>query len=104
MASGVNESFGNENCLWVNGVLFPLTDVLFEKINDEKWKISSLDQKLNLEVHIGWCRYENINLRMIGSQFNQWQAKITGTIEHEAIDTITCNEQYGLLEQHYAKW
>ncbi|HAS96877.1 MAG TPA: DUF2804 domain-containing protein, partial [Acinetobacter nosocomialis] len=35
---------------------------------------------------------------------NQWQAKITGTIEHEAIDTIICNEQYGLLEQHYAKW
>lgn len=104
LASGVNESFGNENCLWINGVLFPLTDVLFEKVNDELWQISSLDQKLNLQVHIGWCRYENINLRMIGSQFNQWQAKISGTIEHVATDIINCNEQYGLLEQHYAKW
>ncbi len=104
LASGVNESFGNENCLWINGVLFPLTDILFEKVNDELWQISSLDQKLNLQVHIGWCRYENINLRMIGSQFNQWQAKISGTIEHEATDIINCNEQYGLLEQHYAKW
>lgn len=104
LASGVNESFGNENCLWINGVLFPLTDVLFEKVNDELWQISSLDQKLNLQVHIGWCRYENINLRMIGSQFNQWQAKISGTIEHETTDIIYCKEQYGLLEQHYAKW
>jgi hypothetical protein len=34
----------------------------------------------------------------IGSQFNQWQAKISGAIEHEATDIINCNEQYGLLE------
>jgi hypothetical protein len=26
---------------------------------------------------------------MIGSQFNQWQAKISGAIEHEATDIIT---------------
>ncbi len=39
LASGVNESFGNENCLWINGVLFPLTDVLFEKVNDELCKL-----------------------------------------------------------------
>jgi hypothetical protein len=31
LASGVNESFGNENCLWVNGRLYPLSDVLFER-------------------------------------------------------------------------
>ncbi|MGL5157922.1 MAG: DUF2804 domain-containing protein, partial [Acinetobacter junii] len=35
---------------------------------------------------------------------NQWQAKVTGTIDLEAVEPVVLNEQYGLLEQHYAKW
>ena len=66
--------------------------------------IVHLDQRLNLLVETGWCRFENINLRLIGSQFNQWQAKVTGTIDLEAVESVVLNEQYGLLEQHYAKW
>jgi len=104
LASGVNESFGNENALWVNGRLYPLNDVLFEQQNETTWTIRSLDQRLNLLVETGWCRFENINLRLIGSQFNQWQAKVTGTIDLEAVESVVLNEQYGLLEQHYAKW
>lgn len=104
LASGVNESFGNENALWVNGRLYPLNDVLFEQQNETTWSIRSLDQRLNLLVETGWCRFENINLRLIGSQFNQWQTKVTGTIDLEAVEPVVLNEQYGLLEQHYAKW
>src|SRR5699024_5452659 len=70
LASGVNESFGNENCLWINGILYPISDVLFEKLTDTTWSIHSLDQKLNLTVETGWRRYENLNLRLIGSQFS----------------------------------
>ena len=104
LASGVNESFGNENALWVNGRLYPLTDILFEQQNEQCWQIRALDGRLNLLIETGWCRFENINLRLIGSQFNQWQAKISGTIEHEQIESVVLNQQYGLLEQHYAKW
>lgn len=104
LASGVNESFGNENALWVDGRLYPLTDVLFEQQNEKCWSIRSLDARLNLLVQTGWCRFENINLRLIGSQFNQWQAKISGTIEHENVELVILNNEYGLLEQHYAKW
>lgn len=43
-------------------------------------------------------------LRLIGSQFNQWQAKVSGTIEREQIELVQLDKQYGLLEQHYAKW
>ncbi|MER8314665.1 DUF2804 family protein, partial [Acinetobacter baumannii] len=42
LASGVNESFGNENALWVNGRLYPLNDVLFEQQNETTWSIRSL--------------------------------------------------------------
>ncbi|OTG63168.1 DUF2804 domain-containing protein [Acinetobacter silvestris] len=104
LASGVNESFGNENCLWINGVLYPIADVLFEKQNDDLWRIHSLDERLNLTVETGWRRYENLNLRLVGSQFSQWQSRISGTIQTEQGEMITLSQEYGLLEQHYAKW
>ena len=104
LASGVNESFGNENCLWVNGVLLPVADVLFEKIDENVWSVRSLDHKLNLEVETGWRRFENLNLRLVGSQFSQWQSRIKGTIESQTGEQIILNHEYGLLEQHYAKW
>ena len=99
----MNESFGNENCLWVNGVLYALQDVLFQQEDEHTWQIRSLDDKLNLTIHTSWRRYENLNLRLVGSQFSQWQAKISGTIEHADGEIVLLNE-YGLLEQHYAKW
>ena len=103
LASGVNESFGNENCLWVNGRLYPLADILFEIQSDTVWTVRSLDNKLNLTVETAWRRYENLNLRLVGSQFSQWQAKVTGTIQQDDQEIVLLNE-YGLLEQHYAKW
>lgn len=104
LASGVNESFGNENCLWVNGVLYPLSDVLFEKLDENVWSIRSLNQKLQLVVETGWRRFENLNLRLVGSQFSQWQSKVSGTIETETGEIIELEYEYALLEQHYAKW
>lgn len=103
LASGVNESFGNENCLWFNGQMYALADVLFEQLDENQWKIRSLDEKLNLTLTTGWRRFENLNLRLVGSQFSQWQAKISGTIQQDDQDIVFSNE-YGLLEQHYAKW
>lgn len=103
LASGVNESFGNENCLWINGRLFALSDALFEMVDDQHWKIRSLDNKLNLTVSTGWRRFENLNLSIVGSQFSQWQSKISGEIEVDG-QVIVLEEEYGLLEQHYAKW
>lgn len=104
LASGVNESFGNENCLWINGVLYPLSDVLFEKLDENVWSIRSLNQKLQLVVETGWRRFENLNLRLVGSQFSQWQSKVSGTIETETGEMIELEHEYALLEQHYAKW
>lgn len=101
LASGVNESFGNENCLWINGILFPLADVLFEKQSEQHWTIRSLDDKLKLQVETGWRRFENLNLRLVGSQFSQWQSKVSGTIQTETGETIVLKNEYALLEQHY---
>ncbi|AXY55825.1 DUF2804 domain-containing protein [Acinetobacter chinensis] len=103
LASGVNESYGNENCLWVNGVLFAVDDVLFQQESEDCWSVRSRDGKLNLSVKTGWRRYENLNLRLVGSQFSQWQSVISGTVQTDDREIVMLNE-YGLLEQHYAKW
>lgn len=103
LASGINESFGNENGLWVNGRLYPITDVLFEKQDETHWSIRSFDEKLNLRIETGWRRYENLNLSLVGSQFSQWQSKISGEIQN-GDERIVFDQEYGLLEQHYAKW
>ena len=103
LASGVNESFGNENCLWINGKLYTVSDVLFQMEEEGRWTIRSLDERLHLTVTTGWRRFENLNLRLVGSQFSQWQAKISGTIQQGDQELVLLNE-YGLLEQHYAKW
>ncbi len=71
-----------------------MVETLKNRINDEK---------LHLDVKTGWRRYENLNLRLVGSQFSQWQAKISGTIQQDDQEIVLLNE-YGLLEQHYAKW
>ena len=105
LASGVNESYGNENALWINGVLWPLMDILFEQIDEHTWSISSMDQTLQLKVETGWRRFESLNLRLVGSQFSQWQARISGTIRPtDCEQSIELNAEYGVLEQHYAKW
>lgn len=104
LASGVNESFGNENALWINGVLQPLADVLFEQLDAETWSIRSLDAALNLRVSTGWRRYENLNLRLVGSQFSQWQSRVTGQIQLQGQQAVLFKAEYALLEQHYAKW
>ena len=104
LASGVNESFGNENCLWIDGRMYPLTDVLFEMQDEQHWTIRSLGGCLNLSIETAWRRYENLNLRLVGSQFSQWQSKISGTIYTEEQGVIQFNRELGLLEQHYAKW
>ena len=104
LASGVNESYGNENSLWINGELWPLADVLFEQIDADTWHIRCLDQALDLTIQTGWRRFENLNLRLVGSQFSQWQARITGKIQQQGHAPIVLDQEYGVLEQHYAKW
>lgn len=103
LASGVNESLGNENSIWINGQIFAADDVIFTQIDADTWQIRSLDQKIQLQVKTSWRRYENVNIGIIASQFSQWVAQISGTVRVNE-QLIELSEQFGLLEQHYAKW
>lgn len=91
-----------ENCIWINCKLYPLDHVVFTQQADDVWSIQSQDGRVDLTVKTTWRRCENLNLRLTGNQFSQWQAKISGTITYEEQDIVLLDE-YGLLEQHSKK-
>lgn len=103
LSSGMIEGSSNENCLWVNGQLYTQAHVEFKQINEHVWHISSACGAIQLQVTTTWCRQEELNLRLIGNQFRQWQATISGQIRHQQ-QHLEFKEQYGLLEAHSSKW
>ncbi len=103
LAQGVNDSFGTENALWINGQLFELPPVLFTPLPDKRWQMQSADGTVMLQACTGWCRRESLNLGVVGSHFRQWVGRVSGHVEvhghrHVLIDIPA------LIEQHFARW
>ena len=103
LASGVNESVGNENCLWIDGQIFALNDVIFTALNSHAWRVYSLDGKVDLTVKNGWRRYEKMNVGFAASQFSQWLSEIKGVVGIGE-QQIYIEQANAIFEQHYAKW
>ena len=108
-AMGVNQGFGTENALWIDGQIFEIPPIMFEKIEDDAqnqgstWRVYSADHSVDLMVKTGWCRQESLNLGLVASHFNQWVSSVYGMIVCEG-QTIVLNGEMGLLEKHFAKW
>lgn len=108
-AMGVNQGFGTENALWIDGKIFEIAPVLFEKIEGDEpnqasiWRIYSADRSVDLTVKTGWCRQESLNLGLVASHFNQWVSTVSGKMTCDG-RTIVLNGEMGLLEKHFAKW
>lgn len=108
-AMGVNQGFGTENALWIDGKIFEIPPIMFELVEEEKsgsgstWRVYSADQSVDLTVKTGWCRQESLNLGLVASHFNQWMSSAYGTITCEG-QTVVLNGEMGLLEKHFAKW
>jgi hypothetical protein len=103
LASGVNETFVSENSLWLNGKIFELPAVLFERESKNQWRVYSADGRIKLSIQTHWRRHEAKNFVVVASQFNQWVSEVSGTILYQG-QVINIDAQMSLLEQHYAKW
>jgi hypothetical protein len=103
---GINLAAGDysncENSIWLDGVLYPLNDVIFEKNQTQQWRVSSTDGHVDLTITPQWSRTEKVNFRFSGSQFQQWQSKISGYIRIQN-RVIELNAEYALFEQHAPK-
>ncbi len=108
-AMGVNQGFGTENALWVNGKIFEIPPIMFELVEEDKvnnsstWHVYSADQSVDLTVKTGWCRQESLNLALVASHFNQWVSSVSGMITCDS-QSIVLDGEMGLLEKHFAKW
>lgn len=107
-AMGVNQGFGTENALWIDGKIYEIPPIMFERLegddeNSSTWRVYSADQTVNLTVKTGWCRQESLNLGLVASHFNQWVSEVSGTITCEG-HIVELNGETGLLEKHFAKW
>jgi hypothetical protein len=108
-AMGVNQGFGTENALWIDGKILEIPPVMFELVEENKsessstWRVYSADQSVDLTVKTGWCRQESLNLGFVSSLFNQWVSSVYGEFTSEG-QTIMLNGVMGFLEKHFAKW
>ncbi|MEY2864379.1 MAG: hypothetical protein RLY58_2086 [Pseudomonadota bacterium] len=104
LAMGVNDGFGTENTLWVDGQAQALPPVLFRALGDHTWQITSADGAVQLQVVTGWRRHESVNAGLVGSHFSQWVAEVSGSVQTPSGQVLSVYAQLGLLEQHYARW
>lgn len=103
LAQGVNDSFGTENALWINGQLFELPPVLFTSLSDDQWQMQSADGKVLLHARTGWCRQESLNLGVVGSHFNQWVSELQGQVVIDG-HSYRISQMPALVEHHFARW
>ena len=96
------EHASTDNSLWLDGVLYPLGEVIFQQLDDGAWQVRSQDTGIELRIENTWSRSEKVNFRFSSSQFKQWQSKISGKITINQ-HIITLNAEYGIFEQHARK-
>ncbi len=103
LAQGVNDSFGTENALWINGQVYELPPVLFTALGEDRWAMRSADGQVMLEGQTGWCRRESLNLGVVGSHFHQWVSQVSGQVVVEG-HCYTLHQLPALIEHHFARW
>jgi len=107
LAMGVNQGFGTENALWIDGHMIEIAPVMFDRLPEDddviRWRIYTADGRLDLLATVGWSHQESKNFGLVASHFNQWVALIDGVIQCEGQSHVLQGVM-GLLEKHYARW
>ncbi|MGR5237986.1 DUF2804 domain-containing protein [Vibrio alfacsensis] len=107
LAAGVNETGFCENVIWVDDErhLMPPVQFQFSRINqDEEWRITSQDQRVNLVFSPLNQRSEKKNFWFLKSNFRQFVGYFSGYLIDGNGTKHELNEVMGLTEDHYAKW
>ncbi|MFY8326295.1 DUF2804 domain-containing protein [Pseudoalteromonas sp. ZZD1] len=109
LAAGVVETGFTENALWLDGSLIKIdmVDFKFKRYSDKsdyrQWQLRSNDGIINLTFEPVGKRQDKTNLLIIASNFTQHFGRFYGQITLEN-EVITLNGEWGLTEDHYAKW
>lgn len=99
-----------ENALWLDGLVEPVSGVMFELPRDPKqepWKIRSrCGTEVDLIFHPLGARSQNVKLGLIQSRFTQPYGTFEGRLRPQGSKTeqIELDGAFGVVEDHLAVW
>ncbi len=97
----------NENCLWVNGKIVPLSAARFEFDKDDvlkTWKITTTGGEVDLTFKPLGERKGKINLGLVMSDFHQPFGEFSGKMKGPEDDIIPVDGAFGVCEHHLARF
>lgn len=106
LAAGVNETGFTENALWLDGQRHhvDMVDFQFERYQpNSPWRLRSADGTIDVHFTPKGRRCEKTNAWLIASNFNQYFGQYQGRVT-VAGEPIVLNGEWGLVEDHYARW
>ncbi len=108
LSCGVNETTYSENCLWLDGVLHPVSGTRFAYDEDDvlaPWRITSLDGQVDLTFEPLGMHTERRNLIVAAGNFKQLFGRFRGTLRPTGSEApLEVEGVSGFTEEQYAKW
>lgn len=107
LVAGQNDGEATENGIWIDGALSRLSKVQFDfdpQRPTEPWKIESEDARVKLRFVPEGKRAENIDLKLIASQYVQPIGTFEGTLRGEDGREVRVSGLPGVTENHRAVW
>ncbi|MCA6063967.1 DUF2804 domain-containing protein [Thalassolituus marinus] len=106
LAAGVNETGHSENALWLDDKLIKIdmVDFMFDRYHPtHSWAMRSSDGIIDLHFEPSGRRQDKTNALFIASNFSQYFGRYHGEIRLPD-ETITLEGEWGLSEDHFARW
>lgn len=108
LSCGVNETSYSENCIWVDGALIPAGLARFDYNRAEpengRWSVTTGDGVVDLEFEPEGTHRERLNVLLLASNFKQVFGKFSGVLRPPGQPEIVIRDQYGFVEDQYARW
>ncbi len=108
LSCGVNETSYSENCIWIDGQLISVGLAHFKYDRSapttSKWSVKTTDGVVDLDFECEGVHEEKLNLVVLASNFKQIFGKFNGVLRPPGREPIEIRDQYGFVEDQYAKW
>lgn len=107
LAAGVNETGFTENMVWLEGVPTHIGPVHFDYPEADPtapWRLTSMDDIIDLTFTPEGHREEKVNALVMGSLFTQLCGSFTGTVTPPGASPVAIVKAPGFCEDHFARW
>ena len=97
----------NDSAMWLGGRVIDLGAVRFAYDPDDlllPWRITDARGMVDLEFQPLGERREDLDLKLIVSQFHQPYGTFRGTLRTPLGESYQVTDVFGVTEQHFARW